>query len=110
MYQVIYNLVNNALKYTQEKGDIRIEFTENKNQVIMSVTDNGHGIPSEELPFIFERFYRADKSRNRDTGGSGIGLAIVKSIIHAHHGEIEAESKLNEGSSFTIKLPRKTLE
>jgi len=106
--QVIYNLINNAIKYTQEKGQIRIDFNENKDQVIFSITDNGFGIPNEELPFIFERFYRADKSRNRDTGGSGIGLAIVKSIIQAHQGEIEAISTLDVGSTFTVKLPKRS--
>jgi len=106
--QVIYNLINNAIKYTQEKGQIRINFNENKDQVIFSITDNGFGIPNEELPFIFERFYRADKSRNRDTGGSGIGLAIVKSIIQAHQGEIEAISTLDVGSTFTVKLPKRS--
>lgn len=108
MVQVIYNLINNAIKYTQEKGQIRINFNENKDQVIFSITDNGFGIPNEELPFIFERFYRADKSRNRDTGGSGIGLAIVKSIIQAHQGEIEAISTLDVGSTFTVKLPKRS--
>lgn len=108
MIQVIYNLVNNAIKYTQEKGQIRIDFSEGKDQVNLSISDNGYGIPSDELPYIFERFYRADKSRNRDTGGSGIGLAIVKSIIQAHQGEIEAISTLDVGSTFTVRLPKKS--
>jgi two-component system sensor histidine kinase BaeS len=71
-----------------------------------SIADTGIGIPESELPFIFERFYRADKSRNRNTGGSGLGLAIAKSIVEAHGGRISVESRVNSGSRFEVLLPK----
>ena len=103
--QVIVNLLSNAIKYSREGCSITIEMFEHKDINGFSVKDNGIGIPQEELPYIFERFYRADKSRNRTTGGSGIGLTIVKSIIQAHGGRVTVESKLGEGSIFTVSLP-----
>lgn len=103
--QVLTNLISNAIKYTPDEGSIRIKLSETETSVLLSISDNGIGIPESELPYIFERFYRADKSRNRMTGGSGIGLAIVKSIIAAHGGTIEVTSCLDEGSCFTIILP-----
>jgi signal transduction histidine kinase len=106
MTQVIINLLTNSIKYTQPKGLINIEFSETDHEVIMDVVDNGSGIPQDELPYIFERFYRADKSRNRATGGSGIGLTIVKSIVMAHGGHVEVQSEVGTGSTFTIILPK----
>jgi signal transduction histidine kinase len=105
--QVIINLVSNALKYTTEDGrvDVKIEGTERSVEII--VTDNGNGIPQEDLPNIFERFYRADKSRNRLTGGSGLGLTITKAVVEAHKGKISVSSELNKGTIFTVKLPKK---
>jgi len=104
--QVIINLLTNAIKYTQSTGTIIFDFSETDYEIILRVEDNGNGISAEELPFIFERFYRADKSRNRSTGGSGIGLTIVKSIIIAHGGSIDVQSELGKGSTFTIILPK----
>ena len=104
--QVLINLISNAVKYTTDGGKIKITLTDADHSVILKICDNGIGISQEELPYIFERFYRADKSRNRATGGSGIGLAIVKSIVAAHGGTVSAESELNEGSCFTIELPK----
>lgn len=104
--QVILNLLSNAIKYTPDNGHIKIAVSKTKNTAIVMIKDNGIGIDQEELPFIFERFYRADKSRNRKTGGAGIGLAIVQSIINAHGGEILVESKLDQGSCFTMILPK----
>jgi len=106
MTQVIINLLTNAIKYTQPKGIINIEFSETDHEVVMDVVDNGSGIPKDELPYIFERFYRADKSRNRSTGGTGIGLTIVKSIVMAHGGSIEVHSEVGIGSTFTVILPK----
>ncbi|MBH1940151.1 HAMP domain-containing protein [Mobilitalea sibirica] len=106
LQQVLINLISNAVKYSKEKGNIIIEVFEAENNVGFHVKDDGIGIPEEELPFIFERFYRADKSRNRLTGGTGIGLTIVKSIIEAHGGRILLKSKLHEGSVFTVILPK----
>lgn len=104
--QVVINLLNNAIKYTPEGGEIHIELTETKENVVLRIQDNGVGISPEELPYIFERFYRADKSRNRMTGGSGIGLTIVKSIILAHDGTVEVQSEQGKGSVFTVTLPK----
>lgn len=104
--QVLMNLISNAVKYTTDGGKIRITLSDMEDSVVFHIQDNGIGIPEEEIPYIFERFYRADKSRNRNTGGSGIGLAIVKSILWAHGGSIDVESRLNEGSTFVITLPK----
>ena len=103
--QVIINIISNAVKYTNEGGTININISESNKFVSLSIKDNGIGISEKEIPFVFERFYRGDKSRNKSTGGSGIGLAIVKSIVMAHEGKIELESELEKGSCFTIKLP-----
>lgn len=106
MIQVILNLLTNAIKYTPEGGEIKLEIEKTKDEVILKVIDNGSGISKEDLPHIFERFFRADKSRNRSTGGSGIGLTIVKSIVSAHGGNVEVQSELDKGSLFTIRLPK----
>jgi len=106
MEQVIVNLISNALKYTPEGGCIKIRTNETSELVFISVEDTGIGISNEDLPFIFERFYRADKSRNRATGGSGIGLAIVKFLAEAHGGAVTVESKPGLGSEFTVTLPK----
>ncbi len=106
MKQVIVNLLTNAIKYSSEGSSINIELFETKDTVGFYIQDSGIGIPKEELPYIFERFYRADKSRNRLTGGTGIGLTIVKSIVEAHGGKITVESNLNEGSRFCVVLPK----
>lgn len=108
--QVILNLLSNGIKYTPEGGVIKVEIEEKEKNVVIQVADNGIGISEAELPFIFERFYRADKSRNRKTGGAGIGLAIVKSIVNAHGGKVEVDSEIGKGSRFRIILPRKTQE
>lgn len=105
--QVVVNLFTNAIKYSGEGSRIAFELFETKDTAGFSIRDNGIGIPKEELPFIFERFYRADKSRNRATGGSGIGLTIVKSIVEAHGGRVSAESEVNKGSIFTVTMPKK---
>lgn len=107
MSQVMANLLSNAIKYTPENGHIRIEVQDTKNSSVLIIEDDGIGIPSDELSLVFERFYRTDKSRNRKTGGAGIGLAIVKSIVMAHGGTVEAKSNAEQGSVFTVTLPKK---
>jgi len=107
--QVLINIISNAVKYTNEGGNINIKVSEIEGLVSLSIKDSGMGISQEDIPFVFERFYRGDKSRNKMTGGSGIGLAIVKSIVMAHEGKIELESDLGKGSCFTVKLPRQKL-
>ncbi len=106
MKQVIVNLLSNAIKYSNEGCRITFEMLDRRTTSGFVIHDNGIGIPKEELPYIFERFYRADKSRNRTTGGSGIGLTIVKSIIQAHGGSVSVESELGKGSTFTVLLPK----
>lgn len=104
--QVVRNLLSNAIKYTLDNGHINIKIIDTEKYVIFNVEDDGIGISEKDIPFIFERFYRADKSRNRQTGGAGIGLAIVKSIVSAHGGKVEVESSLDYGSIFKVTLPR----
>lgn len=103
--QVIVNLLSNALKYTPEGGTVEIELSLSDREVNIAVRDNGSGISGEDLPYIFERFYRADKSRNRSTGGSGIGLTIAKSLVEAHNGRIEVKSEPGKGTEFIVTLP-----
>ncbi len=103
--QVLINLLNNALKFTLSGGTVSVETGVQEDRSILRVRDTGCGIAPEHLPFIFERFYRVDPSRARETGGSGIGLAIALVIAKAHGGEILVESTVGEGSTFTLVLP-----
>ncbi len=103
--QVLHNLLENALAHTSQGGSITVTAWPEDNQVKISVVDTGEGIPAEDLPNIFERFYRVDKSRTRATGGSGLGLTIAKRLVEAHGGKIEVESEPGKGSSFTFSLP-----
>jgi signal transduction histidine kinase len=102
--QVIVNLLSNALKYTHGGSEVNISIYEDKDHTMISVKDTGIGIAEKDLPYIFERFYRTDDSRNRKTGGAGIGLTIVKAIVEAHGGSISVESKLSEGTEFIVKI------
>lgn len=104
--QVIINLLSNALKYTPQGGVVEVIVSGTDDAAEITVKDTGTGIPPDDLPHIFERFYRADKSRHRLTGGAGIGLTITKAIIDAHKGKIQVKSKVNEGTEFIISLPR----
>lgn len=104
--QVVVNLISNALKYTQKGGKVQVSIKSDAHLLQVSVKDNGPGISEEDLPFIFERFYRADKSRNRMTGGSGIGLTISKAIVEAHKGKIDVISNSSFGTEFIISLPK----
>ena len=93
-------------KYTEEGGRIRVRVAENGTHVRLEVEDNGIGIPAEDLPRIFERFYRVDKARSRDLGGTGLGLAIVKHLAQAQDGEVSVRSRAGEGTVFSVLLPR----
>lgn len=106
MLQVIANLISNAIKYSNNGGVVRVVVEDTKDKGIIHVEDSGIGIPQEDLKRIFERFYRTDKSRNRRTGGAGIGLTIVKTIVQAHRGTISVESEEGRGSRFTVVLPK----
>ena len=109
--QVIVNLISNAIRYTNcncdRLGKIIIRLYKEENLIKISVKDNGIGIPKKSLDYIFERFYRVDKSRCRNTGGTGVGLTICKSIIDLHNGNIEVKSEVNKGSEFIVSIPYK---
>jgi two-component system, OmpR family, sensor histidine kinase BaeS len=107
--QVLINLLSNAIKYSKPNGIISIKTMKQGNEVEITVSDQGIGIAPLDLPHIFEYLYRADPSRNRYTGGSGIGLAIVKAYIQAHQGRITVKSNLNQGTTFIINLPIKVV-
>lgn len=104
--QVLANLLSNAIKYTNINGKIIIKAYEDCNNIFISIKDSGIGIPKNDINFIFERFYRVDKSRDKETGGIGIGLSIVKSIVDAHDGQIYVKSEINKGTEFVIVLPK----
>ena len=103
--QVVYNLIDNAVKYTPEGGQVSISLTAGKSQVVFTVRDTGIGIPEEDVKHIFDRFYRVDKARSRATGGTGLGLSIVRQMVQLHGGEITVDSTPGEGSAFTVTLP-----
>jgi two-component system phosphate regulon sensor histidine kinase PhoR len=103
--QVLTNLIDNAIKYTPEKGLVRVSAACAEGRATVNVEDTGPGIPPEALPRIFERFYRADKARSREMGGTGLGLAIVKHIVEAHDGGVSVESRPGGGSLFRFSLP-----
>ena len=105
LMQVLVNLISNAFKYTSPGGSVTLEAFPRDSTCFVQVRDTGAGIPADDLPFIFERFYRVDQSRTRTTGGSGIGLTIAREIVLAHNGEIHAESDPGRETVFTISLP-----
>ncbi len=103
--QVLVNLIDNSIKYTPEGGTVSVSTERDDRNVIITVEDTGAGIPKEDLPRIFERFYRVDKTRSRDIGGSGLGLSIVKHILELHGSQITAESTEGKGTKFRFPLP-----
>ncbi len=105
--QVLTNLIHNAIHHTDNGGEVKLVVSCDEKRCRFDVIDTGKGIPEEDLPYVFERFYKADKSRTRKQGGTGLGLSIAKNIVEAHKGTISVHSKLNEGTTFTFYLPRK---
>ena len=103
--QVVNNIVTNAIKYSLEQATIRIFITEDEQFFKINVKDTGMGISREDLPRIFERFYRVDKSHSREIGGTGLGLAITRNIILMHRGTIQVSSVEGEGTTFLVKIP-----
>jgi two-component system phosphate regulon sensor histidine kinase PhoR len=103
--EVFDNLLDNAVKYSPEKGEVRLQAAPRGDEIALSVSDDGSGISQEDLPRIFERFYRADKARSRELGGTGLGLSIVKHIAQLHGGRVEAESELGRGTTIRVLLP-----
>jgi signal transduction histidine kinase len=105
MRQVVDNLLSNAIKYSGETSDIRVHVSANDGHMLTAVIDQGIGIPSDEIPKLFERFHRARNVSSRYYGGLGLGLYIAKAIIEAHQGSIAVDSEEGQGSQFTIRLP-----
>jgi signal transduction histidine kinase len=103
--QVLLNLLSNALQHTPSGGQITVDTRQVKDEVHVTVQDTGPGIPSKDLPYVFDRLYRVDRARSRDTGGSGLGLSISRSLIEAHGGRMWARSVEGEGAAFTFALP-----
>jgi signal transduction histidine kinase len=105
VHQVLFNLLDNAVRLTPAGGRVTVTASSDNGSIDVVVADTGPGIPAEHLPHVFERFYRVDESRSRDDGGTGIGLAIARSVVEAHGGRIWAESEPGRGSAFTFELP-----
>jgi two-component system phosphate regulon sensor histidine kinase PhoR len=103
--QMIWNIMHNGIKYTQPGGELKVSLQEEAGFALLSIQDTGIGIPEKDLSSIFDRFYRVDKARSRDEGGSGLGLSICKHITESHKGKIEVESKLGVGTRFKIHIP-----
>ena len=103
--QVVYNILDNAIKYTPEGGLIRVRLVRSGRDAILTIMDNGPGIPKEDQPHIFDRFYRVDKARSRDTGGTGLGLSIVNQLVLMHGGTVSVQSDEGHGSTFIVELP-----
>ena len=103
--QVIYNLIDNAIKYTPEGGSVHVTMKADGRNAVFAVKDTGVGIPEEDAKHIFDRFYRVDKARSRETGGTGLGLSIVRQMVQLHRGEIKVDSVFGKGSTFTVTLP-----
>ena len=109
LYSAFGNLVSNAVRYTPDGGNITIRWTDLEDGAIFTVIDTGPGIAQEHIPRLTERFYRVDRSRSRDTGGTGLGMAIVKHVINRHHGELKIESTLGVGSEFSLTFPQQRI-
>ncbi len=104
--QVLMNVMSNAMKYTPDGGKLVVSGGEKGSYIWLAVKDNGIGIPEKDVPRLFERFYRVDKARSRESGGTGLGLSIAKEILNQHKGDIEVSSVLGEGTTVTIFLPK----
>ena len=105
VHQVIYNLTDNAVKYSGKNGKVRVELRHEDHDVVLTVADNGPGIPEEDLPKVFERFYRVDKARSRAAGGTGLGLSIVQDTVKKRGGTVSAANRPNGGAVFTVRWP-----
>lgn len=103
--QIMNNLLSNSLRYLNKDGKVIVDLLRNDDSILLSVSDNGIGIKANDLPYVFNRFFRVDTSRNKSTGGTGLGLPIVKSIVEAHNGNITINSEYGKGTNITIKLP-----
>ena len=106
VHQVIYNLVDNAVKYSGSHGQVHVTLAREAGQVVLTVADNGPGIPEEDLPRVFERFYRVDKARSRAAGGTGLGLPIVQDTVMKRGGTVSAANRPEGGAVFTVRWPQ----
>jgi len=102
---LVRNLVDNAIRYTRPGGRVDVALTPENGEVVLTVQDTGLGIPSRDIPRIFERFYRVDRARSRETGGTGLGLSIVKHVVENHGGRVDVRSELGQGTRFEVRLP-----
>jgi two-component system sensor histidine kinase SenX3 len=102
---LVRNLVENAVQYTRPGGTVEVAVQPENGRAVLTVRDDGVGIPTKDQARVFERFYRVDRARSRDTGGTGLGLSIVKHVVENHSGTVQVASRLGEGSTFTVRLP-----
>ena len=105
LHSILYNLCDNAIKYNKNGGEVTVSVERQDADAVLTVSDTGIGIPAQEQARIFERFYRVDKSRSKEVGGTGLGLSIVKHAVLIHHGTIEVDSAVDEGTTITVRLP-----
>ena len=105
LYQIIFNLVENGIKYNRPGGTLTVSLFRDDDMATMTIADTGVGIPDDAIPHLFERFFRVDKARSRKSGGSGLGLSIVKSMVEKNYGQIHVESIHDKGSTFTVQFP-----
>ena len=105
LYQICYNLIENAIKYNFAGGKVFVSVYRDRDQVLWEVGDTGIGIPEQDQAHIFERFYRVDKSHSREIGGTGLGLAIARNAVLVHRGSIKVYSNEGEGTTFTVRIP-----
>jgi signal transduction histidine kinase len=108
--RLILNLLDNAVKFTEDGGKVLVRLTSENEQAVLRVEDTGVGIPAEAIPRVFERFFRAEPSRSKNVEGVGLGLALAKWIVEQHHGKIEVQSQPGQGSCFTVRLPKATTD
>lgn len=106
LHQCLSNIIANAIKYNRENGHVLVTLVGKRSTFLIQVIDDGFGIAEDSLPFVFDRFYRTDKARNRKSGGTGLGLSIVQQIVHLHQGEISIDSELHKGTTVTIEIPK----
>jgi len=107
LVSALYNLLDNAVKYSDEGDEVEVRAISEGTNVVLQVQDHGIGIPKADLERVFERFYRVDQARSRTTGGTGLGLAIVRHVATNHEGEVRVDSRLGEGSTFSLVVPNK---
>lgn len=105
MRRAVLNLLDNAIKYSRDGGRILVSMTSDKAKVHISIRDDGIGIAKQDLPYIFDRLFRTDPARNRNSGGSGLGLALVKWVVEAHNGQVQVSSEPDQGADFIVELP-----